>query len=315
MKNTFRISGGILLFLYLVFLHACKKDKSTNPLLTTESVTNVTQSTATSGGNVTSDGGAPVTERGVCWSTSTNPSIADSKTMDGTGTGSFTSSLTGLDASTTYYLKAYATNSAGTGYGNTISFNSKGTITDIDGNVYNTITIGNQTWMQENLNTTRYSNGDLLTNIIGEQWDNVTIGAYCSYNNNENNRLTYGLIYNWYAANDPGKICPVGWHIPSLSEWETLGYTGLEVKESDTLHWMYPNVCYPNSSGFNALPGGNCGYDGNFNSITEMGYWWCAGEEDTENGYIILIGHNSAGLSGYVDFPKWIGGSIRCIKD
>ena len=143
-------------------------------ILTTESVTNVTQSTATSGGNVTSDGGAPVTERGVCWSTSTNPSIADSKTMDGTGTGSFTSSLTGLDASTTYYLKAYATNSAGTGYGNTISFNSKGTMTDIDGNVYNTITIGNQTWMQENLNTTRYSNGDLLTNIIGEQWDNVT---------------------------------------------------------------------------------------------------------------------------------------------
>lgn len=315
MKNIFRIKGGSLLILSIILLQACKKDEPALPILTTTKVTNITQSTATSGGNVISDGDATVTERGVCWSTSEDPTIADSKTTDGAGTGTFTSSITGLAASTTYYLKAYANNSTGTGYGNIISFTSGSTVTDIDGNIYRTETIGDQVWMLENLMTTIYCNGDPIPNVIGKQWDNLITGAYCIYDNNEANRLTYGLLYNWYAANDDRNICPEGWHIATIEEWSTLAENGLELKESGTTHWKSPNVCLPNSSGFTALPGGACGFDGTFSGITEYGHWWTADEENTENGWTWIISYEYAVSLGYGNDPKWIGASIRCIKD
>jgi len=189
------------------------------------------------------------------------------------------------------------------------------TVTDIDGNLYHTTTIGTQVWMVENLKTTKYRNGNPIPNVNGEQWDNLTAGAYCIYNNNENNRSTYGLLYNWYVANDSRNICPVGWHIPTLEEWETLAYTGLELKESGTTHWMNPNNCYANNSGFKALPGGGCGFDGAFNGITEYGYWWTTSEDGTENGWMTIMNYQNPGSSGSVNFDKWIGASIRCIKD
>ena len=189
------------------------------------------------------------------------------------------------------------------------------TVTDIDGNVYHTVTIGTQVWLVENLKTSKYRNGDPIPNVKGEPWDNLTTGAYCIYNNNENNRITYGLLYNWYAANDKRNICPEGWHIPTLEEWETLANTGLELKEAGTTHWMHPNNCYANNSGFKALPGGNCGFDGNFNALTEMGYWWTADEDNTENAWLSIMSNNNSGLSGWTNFDKWVGASIRCIKD
>lgn len=189
------------------------------------------------------------------------------------------------------------------------------TVTDIDGNLYHTITIGTQVWMVENLKTTKYRNGNPIPNVNGEQWDNLTTGAYCIYNNNEENRTTYGLLYNWYALNDSRNICPIGWHIPTLEEWETLAYTGLELKEAGTTHWMNPNNCYSNNSGFKALPGGGCGFDGSFNGITEYGYWWTASQDGTENGWMTIMNYQNAGSSGSVNFDKWIGGSIRCIKN
>jgi hypothetical protein len=114
--------------LAIVFFCSCSDNKTTAPeqpkisTVTTAAVSLIAQTTAESGGNITSDGGAAVTARGICWSTNVTPTIADSKTTDGTGTGSFTSSLTGLTAGTLYYVRAYATNSAGTGYGNAQSF-------------------------------------------------------------------------------------------------------------------------------------------------------------------------------------------------
>jgi uncharacterized protein (TIGR02145 family) len=100
-----------------------------------------------------------------------------------------------------------------------------------------------------------------------------------------------------------------------MEEWETLAETGLEVKEFGTSHWMNPNLCLPNSSGFKALPGGGCGFDGSFNAISEYGYWWTASEDGTENGWMTTMYYQNTGVSGWVNFNKWLGASIRCIKD
>ncbi|MDO9339355.1 MAG: hypothetical protein Q7T72_02360, partial [Bacteroidales bacterium] len=122
MKNLFRISRVILLILSIFYVQSCIIEKPTPPVISTTAVTAISYTTATSGGEVTDDGGATITARGVCWNTSLDPTVSNSKTSDGTGTGSFTSSLIGLTAGTTYYLRAYATNTAGTGYGNQVTF-------------------------------------------------------------------------------------------------------------------------------------------------------------------------------------------------
>jgi uncharacterized protein (TIGR02145 family) len=189
------------------------------------------------------------------------------------------------------------------------------TVTDIDGNIYHTQTIGKQVWIVENLKTTKYRNGDPIPNVIGEQWNNLDTGAFCSYNNSKSNISTYGLLYNWYAVNDDRNLCPEGWHIPTVDEWEILAGTGFELKESGTTHWMSPNLCLPESSGFKALPGGDCGFDGNFNALTEMGFWWTADMDNTENAWLSIMSNNNAGLSGWVNMDKFIGASVRCIKN
>jgi len=268
----------------------------TLPTVNTNAIINITQTTATSGGVITSDGGATVTERGVCWSTSQTPTITDNKTTDGTGAGSFTSAISGLTANTTYYVRAYATNNKGTGYGSAMSFTTLeggsgaivfnpnityGSMTDIDGNTYKTVTIGTQTWMAENLKVTKYNDGTNIPNVTDDtEWGNLTTGAYCNYNNDQSNVATYGRLYNWYAVNT-GKLCPTGWHVPSDAEWTTLedyliangyNYDGTTIDnkiakamasssgwESYSEVGVIGNDDYPekqNASGFTALPGG-----------------------------------------------------------
>ncbi len=213
------------------------------PTVTTNAVSNVTETSATCGGTVTADGGANVIVRGVCYSTSPAPTTADNHTTDGSGTGSFTSSLTGLTAGTTYYVRAYATNSVGTAYGNEVSFTTLGettqhgqpcpgtpTLTDIDGNVYNTVQIGQQCWMKENLRTTRYADNTPIS--LGDYYVDNTPYRYAP-NNDEANVVSYGYLYNWTAAMhnfnsaEPTPfgvqgICPNGWHVPSDAEWVQL---------------------------------------------------------------------------------------------
>jgi uncharacterized protein (TIGR02145 family) len=166
------------------------------PTVISKVAESMTLTSAICGGNITSDGSSTVTARGVCWGTSPNPTIANSKTVDGTGIGSYTSSITGLTANTTYYLRAYATNSTGTGYGNQVNFTitsgiTGGTVTDIDGNVYHTVTIGTKVWMVENLKTTKYRNSEPIPNITdGTEWGKLSTGAQCNFNNN----APYGSI-------------------------------------------------------------------------------------------------------------------------
>ena len=210
------------------------------PTITTGTVSNITTSSATCSGNVTSDGGATVTQRGICWSTSANPTISSNHLNSSSGTGSFTINFTGLASGTKYYVRAYATNAAGTAYGNQITFTTTSvcptsTVSDYDGNVYHTVAIGNQCWMKENLRTTHYSDGTGLTILINASFTtpSTTVGYLYCPNNSSSYVATYGYLYNWKAvmrnsssssANPSGVqgICPTGWHVPSQSEWVQL---------------------------------------------------------------------------------------------
>ncbi len=299
------------------------------PILTTTSATAITNTTATSGGSITFDGGATVTARGVCWSTSQNPTIANSKTVDGTGTGSFISSITGLTAGTTYYVRAYSTNSVGTGYGTQVSFTtsstSGSTVTDIDGNVYNTVTIGSQVWMVENLKTTKYRSGDLIANVTDNAaWAALATGAYCWYNNNAATyKATYGALYNWYAVADSRNIAPTGWHVPTDAEWtilkDYLGGTRVadgKLKEAGTAHWLTPNTDATNSTGFTALPGGYRLYlGGAFYDVGEVGYWWSSTAYDAYNAWYRDLYYYYNANAYRVNNNKQEGFSVRCVRD
>ena len=146
------------------------------------------------------------------------------------------------------------------------------TVTDQDGNVYHTVTIGTQVWMVENLKTTKYRNGDGIQNVTDSiAWWNLTSGAYCIYRNDVNNLATYGRLYNWYAVIDSRKLTPAGWHIPTDAEWTTLtdylGSTcGDKLKEKGPNHWGGDNTA-TNETGFTALPGGNrAGWQGAYHA-------------------------------------------------
>jgi uncharacterized protein (TIGR02145 family) len=315
--------------LTLVLIVGCgDDDKGTNPetvpVVTTTPVSGITPTTAQCGGTVDSDGGAEVTARGVCWSTNQTPTIADSKSSNGSGTGSFTSSLTGLNAGTPYYVRAYATNSAGTAYGGKRSFitaSSSNTVTDIDGNVYHTVTIGSQVWMAENLKVTHYRNGDPIPHVTDHgAWSNLSTGAYSNYNNDVSNVATYGRLYNWYAVSDSRSIAPAGWHVPSDAEWQTLagylgGYhvAGGKLKEASTTHWASPNTGATNESGFSALPGGYRSSNG-FYDVGNVAYFWTTTEHDNNSSWLRNLHYFSSRLNRN-SLNEQLGFSVRCVRD
>jgi uncharacterized protein (TIGR02145 family) len=289
---------------------------------TISTATPTTSTTATISGDVVNDGGASITARGIAYSTLPNPTIANNTAPGGTGLGAFTTTLTGLTANTLYYARAYATNVAGTSYGGEVNVFTA--VTDVDGNVYNTVTIGSQIWMTENLKVTHYRNGDLLPNVTDiVEWNSLSTGAYCNYDNDLNNGAIYGSLYNWYAVNDPRQIAPPGWHVPSIAEWTVL-YTHLgltqpedtvaggKMKEAGTVHWLTPNKGANNSSGFTALPSGVRAYNGTFNALGIACVWrinavasWAA---------MPSLYYANAGLS-FGSNCMSCGNSVRCIKD
>ncbi len=291
------------------------------PTVTTADPSATSTTTAAGGGTISSDGGSAVTARGVCWSTSLNPTTNNSKTTDGTGTGTFTSNISGLNPNTTYHVRAYATNSVGTAYGTDKSFiTDPVSVTDRDGNIYDVIRIGTQLWIGENLKTTTLNDGTSIANVTGNSaWSNLTTPGYCWYNNNEiPNKATYGGLYNWYAVNT-GKLCPTGWHVSTDDEWLTMeGYlggatvAGGKLKETGTSHWMSPNIA-TNESGFTALPGGWRLGTGTFESITGYGYWWTS-TESAPNAFYRKLQYNDD--KSFRDTkPENYGMSVRCIKN
>ena len=195
-------------------------------------------------------------------------------------------------------------------------------LTDIDGNTYNVITIGTQVWMKENLKTTRYNDGNSITNITDNAvWVSLTTNAYCWYNNNSSTyKADYGALYNWYSINT-GKLCPTGWHVPSDAEWTILttylggeSIAGGKLKEIETSHWTTPNTSATNESGFTALPGGNRSNPGTFFSIGLYGVWWSSTEYSSTQAYYRHMDYNNISVSR-VFTTKTDGFSVRCVKD
>ena len=263
------------------------------PVVSLTTLDDIGASSASCIGFVTASGGSAVTTKGFCWSTSPSPTVGDSHTSEGIGTGRFNSEISGLSPGTTYYLRPYATNDMGTAYGEERSFttyfaDSCGgtTVTDYDGNVYRTIPIGQQCWMRENLRTTHFADGTAIA--FGSGSSTTTPYLYAPNGNN----LTvpeYGYLYNWVAAmhgaassetNPSGVqgVCPTGWHVPSNAEWlQMISYvrghneywcggdsTNIGKSLASTKGWCYSDSecavgndpATNNATGFSALPAG-----------------------------------------------------------
>lgn len=196
-------------------------------------------------------------------------------------------------------------------------------ISDIDGNIYHSVTIGTQVWMVENLKVTRYRNGDPITHITdASQWQNAVAGAYSDYNNVPEYAEVFGRLYNWYAIDDSRNIAPVGWHVPSDAEWTVLtNYLGGEAVaggklKSEGLDWWYsPNAEATNESGFTGLPGGTRYNSGGFENLGTLGYWWCYSGIDADNwDWYRYTAWEDGAVHRYGNL-KGNGYSVRCIKN
>ena len=195
-------------------------------------------------------------------------------------------------------------------------------VTDIDGNMYQSIIINGQEWMAENLRTTSYANGDPIPNVTDfNQWESLTTGAWSHYDNDSQYENPYGKLYNWYTVADPGNVCPTGWHVPTDAEWTVLSdYLGGEavaggkMKSTGTQYWQSPNANATNESGFSGLPGGYRANDGTFSFIGSGGGWWSSTEYVTNDAWARYLDY-SYGDVNRDGSAKANGFSVRCLKN
>jgi uncharacterized protein (TIGR02145 family) len=414
---------SLMMLVATLLFQSCKTDEVViAPQVTTINATNITFNSATMGGTVKSNGGAEIKAKGICYATTATPTIQSDTTNQGAGSQNFTSQLTELLPNTKYYVRAYATNSAGTGYGEEFSFttgeglpsitlaitnttykeifanwtitaqgasaislsgwvisttnalpltgtdvftsfntsatfvektiadleigkkyyvrafaaNGQGTAysnvveattknlptaTDIDGNVYGSVLIGNQIWMDKNLRVTKFSNGDVIPttatasqNISGE----TSPIYYWAPNGNQVNVSGFGLLYTSYVAMDNRNVCPAGWHVPTSAEWVTLstflgeGVAGTKLKTTGVNNWNHD--LGTNATGFSGVGAGLRFSDGTYGAFKQQGEHWSTTAYDVlENKQFMLYSQFSQ-IDNYWR-PKSTGLSIRCLKN
>jgi uncharacterized protein (TIGR02145 family) len=253
--------------------------------------------------------------------------------------------ISDLTPYTTYHFRVKAVNSTGTEYGADMSYTTL--LADIEGNVYNTVTIGTQVWMKENLKTTKYNDGTAIPNITDNTvWSALTTGAYSDCNNIPANANIYGRQYNWYVidnnaatkvtSNGGKNVCPTGWHVPSDTEWKTLtdyltnngfgyGGSGSDIAKSMATTSGWPADGTPgnigndqtsnNQSGFSALAGGYRAISGVFLYIGTVGAWWSSDMPNTGYGSILHISYNSSFVASGVICNAQFGVTVRCLHD
>ena len=290
------------------------------PRLSTAAVNNANIIGSTvCGGNITNDGGSTITARGVCYSVNPNPTLADSFTVDGTGTGVFTSNIDLLPLDSTYYIRAYATNATGTGYGNERTFTTPPSFVDV----------GTQNWSTTNLRVDTYRNGDPIPFAANSsEWLNhiaTQTGAWRYYNDDPSTELIYGKWYNSFAMQDPRLLAPAGYHLPTIYEWNVLndylaGQSRLmcQLKNISLNVWTAPNTNATNAYLFEAMPGGaiGAGYNGGASySILSWGYYWIYSQDPTKPRYSYFGFEGScAPQDGAPTFPGQ-GMTIRIIDN
>jgi uncharacterized protein (TIGR02145 family) len=315
------------------------------PTVFTLAASSVTSSSAVVGGNVTDDGGGTISERGFYYGTSSNPMSTGTKVQAGNGTGTYSTTLPALSPQTRYYFVAYAVNERGTALGEERSFDTKAiTVTDYDGNVYQTVQIGSQVWMAENLKVTRYENGQSIQYVSSfPGWHDLLVDdkAYC-WAFNEVSSI-YGMLYSWAGAMngasssnaDPSGVqgvCPDGWHLPSDPEWKQMekdlgmsqaeadgtSYRGTDeggkLKEEETAHWNDPNTGATNTTGFTALPASYRDWDGQFGPTGQNASFWTTTEASSSDTWNRVLFDNFAGVYRS-SYNKIMGLSVRCVKD
>ncbi|MEA4937609.1 MAG: FISUMP domain-containing protein [Paludibacter sp.] len=297
----------------------CLKDY---PAIVTTRIKNVKQNSVEVGLSIY-DGGGALIRSGICWSNNEAvPVVNNSNTIEIPITNNEEQwyTVSSLEPGNMYYVRAFAENSTGISYGETIrlSTQSNQTVTDADGNTYHTIKIGTQTWMVENLKTTKYNDGTSIGIISGYH---STTPGYSTYANNSQNKTTYGLLYNWYAVNT-GKLAPEGWRIPNKDDWQTLidylggiDQAGGKLKETGLTHWESPNA-YALDYGFTALPGGTRdGSSATFRLIRSRGYWWSSSQSTLDYNAPAFGLVSWSGDGDLYEVYKSDAVSVRCIKN
>jgi uncharacterized protein (TIGR02145 family) len=252
--------------------------------------------------------------------------------LSGNSTSAVSKDIKNLTKSTLYHFRVVAVNPKGTKYGNDMTFTTSdanidaiffnpdltyGSVSDIDGNTYKTIKIGTQTWMAENLKTTKYNDGTFIA-YLGCTWYKNDIGTY---------KDVYGALYSWDVVNpvmNPQKnVCPAGWHVPGETEWNLLSTylggansAGGKLKETGTMHWVNTNTGATNETGFTALPGGyNKNGVGNFLNLGAMGFWWSTTIDNISGLPLYWIMYNNESDVGSSVENKNSGLSVRCVRD
>jgi uncharacterized protein (TIGR02145 family) len=335
-----------LLYLFLILgLFACTDDEGNpciyDPTLITSAVTDVTENSATLNGTisvVSENCDVPNnTEQGFVYATTIQPTINDNQVnVNGT---SISITIENLEPETTYYVRAFLTNALGDFYSNEASFTTLatncGTLTDINGNIYETVLIYGQCWTKTNANLDTYRDGTSIPQVTNqEQWSNLTTGAWCYYNNDSNNGGIYGKLYNWYAIagihdnnpDTPNKVfAPEGYHVPTKEEWailiENLGGTndaGGKLKSTSS-YWSSPNTGATNESLFSALPAGiahNFSFSSQFLYLNNQAWFWSQTEESTTNAWFTFLLYNSSSaFQEAYDYQKLFGFSVRFISN
>jgi uncharacterized protein (TIGR02145 family) len=299
----------------------------------TNAITDIVALSANGGGEVTNDGGAPVTERGIVYATTQNPTTANFKVISGSGAGTFTATMSPLSSQQTYYVRAFAINNYGTAYGNQVQFNAApaNTVTDIDGNVYPYVSICGKDWMAANLKTTKYKNGDPISDgsIANYNWVTNTNGAYTYPNGDIANNNTYGKLYNVESMKDSRGVCPAGWHVATDIDWQAAEVC--EGMNSSTANTVGDRCC----GGLKFLEGGSSGVQikkagylfvdqstgaQTWSVFNISGYYWTSTESAAIPGSYRtrVFSRTSAPDADYIN-RQTLGRAnimaIRCVKD
>jgi uncharacterized protein (TIGR02145 family) len=297
----------------------------TAPDVRTNDVEEIKPSTAKLMGEIVDDGGDDVSEAGFCYSLETNPDQTDVCVVNSATMGEFDETLYGLLPETTYYVRAFAKNSIGLSYGESVNFTTSrfecgDDYSDIEGKIYTTVQIGDQCWMSKNLRVTRFNDGTVIPEITIENpvaWSTNNTGAWSYYNDDPDNNTPYGKLYNFYVVDNEKNICPMGWKVPSDEEWTQLGdYLGSNAgRKLKTTYLWDGGGAGTDESGFSAIGAGRKGSSGtSYSDLNKVARFWSSTENNINNGWLYRLTYQSDELQRDYN-QKGNGFSIRCMLD